>query len=150
MDLHRKPMTHWQWVAAGALDVTAAVHLAIAPDHLHEAPYAGVLFLALAVSALVAAALLLTTSHPLVWTGANALVVSAVVSYVLSRSIGLPSLSDDVGDWLNPLGLIAVGSEAAVAVIGLRALRSAGAYRMLSGTERLYTVAPASPSEPAG
>lgn len=152
MDLHHTPVNRWQWVAAALLDVTAAIHIAIAPDHLHEAPYAGVLFLALAVTALLTAALLLTTNHQLVWTGATALVVTALVSYLLSRSIGLPSLSDDVGDWTGPLGVIAVVSEAAVAVIGLLALRraGAGAYRMLSATERLYTVVSASPSEPAG
>jgi hypothetical protein len=151
MDLHRRPITHWQWLAAAGLNVTAAVHLAIAPEHLHEAPYAGVLFVALAVAALVAAALVLTTSHPAVWAGATALVLAALVSYFLSRSVGLPSLSDDVGDWLNPLGVIAVVAETIVTVIGLQALRGAGAYRMLSATERLYTVVPASPpSEPAG
>jgi hypothetical protein len=150
MDLHHKPLSHRRWLAAALLDVTAAVHLAIAPDHLHEAPYAGVLFLALAAAALLGAALLLTTDHPLVWAATTALALAALVSYLLSRSVGLPSLSDDVGDWLNPLGVIAAGSEAALAVIGVYALRGAGAYRIVNPTERLYTVAPASPSEPAG
>src|SRR5581483_384911 len=102
VNLHRSSTLCWRWVTAGCLDVTAAVHLAIAPDHLHEAPYAGVLFIVLAAAAMANAALLLTTPDERVWTLAAALCGGALAAYLLSRSIGLPLLADDVGDWLNP------------------------------------------------
>lgn len=141
----------WRGLTAACLDVTAAVHMAIAPDHLREAPYAGVLFIALAASAMTAAALLLTTRDDRVWAAAAALSASALVAYVLSRSVGLPMLADDIGDWLNPLGVLAVLAEATALIIAGRAVRAARAYRTVTDTERLYTVVSASPpSVPAG
>jgi hypothetical protein len=101
----------WRWPAAAALSATAAIHMTLVPDHLREAPYAGALFIALSVAALAAAILLSATDHELVWLGAGAISLGALVAYFLSRSVGLPSMSDDIGDWANPLGLAAVACE---------------------------------------
>jgi hypothetical protein len=141
---------HWRWVAAAGLLVTAAVHVGIAPEHLREAPYAGALFIALSVAAVACAVVLTGTNHPLVWTAAAALSLAALLAYVSSRSVGLPALSDDVGDWLNPLGLAAVLAETAVALISWHVLGAARTYRRVTATVRLYTVVPAAPSEPGG
>jgi hypothetical protein len=102
----------WQWPAAASLSATAAIHMTLVPDHLREAPYAGALFIALSAAALTAAMLLSATDHELVWLAAGALSLGALLAYFLSRSVGLPSLSDDIGDWANPLGLAAVACEA--------------------------------------
>jgi hypothetical protein len=147
MDLAHSSKLGWRWLAAACLAVTAAVHIAIAPDHLREAPYAGVLFIALSCAALAAAILLLATEHRLAWTGAAALSGAALLGYLLSRSVGLPSLGDDIGDWLNPLGVAAVAAETAVILI---AGYTQQAYRIVTATERLYTVVPAGPIDPAG
>lgn len=112
----------WRWPVIGALVATAAIHLTLVPGHLREAPYAGVLFIALSASALAVAAVLAVSNHPLAWLGAVGISLSALLAYLASRSIGLPSLSDDIGDWLNPLGVVAVLCEGAVALIGWRAL----------------------------
>jgi hypothetical protein len=147
MDLHSTSIPCRRWFAAACLAVIAGVHIAIAPEHLHEAPYAGVLFLALATAALAVAALVLTSNQPLVWTAAAALSLAALVAYLMSRSVGLPSLGDDVGDWLNPLGVVAVLCEAAVALIAGYAQLGSRGYRIVTATERLYTVVPASGGE---
>lgn len=149
MNLHR-PSLRWRGLTAGCLDVIAVVHIAIAPDHLREAPYAGVLFIALATAALANAALLLTTQDERAWALTAALSGSALAAYLISRSVGLPLLADDIGDWLNPLGVLAVLSEAAALAIAGLALRAARAYRIVTDTVRLYTVVPASPIDPAG
>jgi hypothetical protein len=107
----------WRWPAAACLTASAAIHMTLVPQHLREAPYAGALFIALSAAALAVAMLLMASEHELVWLGAGGLSISAVLGYVLSRSVGLPSLSDDVGDWLNPLGVSAVVSETAAALI---------------------------------
>ncbi len=101
----------WRWPAAAALSATAAIHMTLVPDHLREAPYAGALFIALSAAALATAIVLSATDHELVWLAAGAISLSALVAYFLSRSVGLPSLSDDIGDWANPLGLAAVACE---------------------------------------
>lgn len=147
MDLARSSTPGWRWLTAACLAITACVHIAIAPAHLREAPYAGVLFIALAGAALVTATLLLTAEHRLVWLAAAMLSTAALLGYLLSRSVGLPSLGDDVGDWLNPLGVVAVAAETAVVLI---AAHTQQAYRIVRNTERLYTVIPASPMDPAG
>ncbi len=89
-----------------------------------------------------------------------ALAGGALAAYLISRSVGLPSLGDDIGDWLNPLGVLAVLAEATALVIAGLALRASlktraskptPAYRIATETERLYTVVAAGPpTVPAG
>src|SRR5690242_14947110 len=122
MDLKLSPSPHWRWPTAVALTATACIHIALVPAHLHEAPYAGALFIALSTAALSVAILLLTSNHQLAWLGAAALSLTALLAYVISRSVGLPSLADDIGDWLNPLGVAATLSETATALTCWHAL----------------------------
>ena len=110
--MHLKHATSiWRWPAAAALSATAAIHMTLVPEHLREAPYAGALFIALSAAALASAILLSATDHEIVWLAAGAISLGALVAYFVSRSIGLPSMSDDIGDWTNPLGLAAVACE---------------------------------------
>ena len=89
----------WRWPAAAALSATAAIHMTLVPDHLRDAPYAGALFIALSAAALAIAILLTATDLERVWLAAGAISLGALVAYFLSRSVGLPSMSDDIGDW---------------------------------------------------
>ncbi len=107
----------WRWIVAALLLVLAGIHLALVPQHLREAPYAGALFIALSAGAIVVAAGLIVSPPRLAWPAAVALSLGAVCAYVVSRSIGLPSLQDDVGDWLNPLGLAALLTEGATLLV---------------------------------
>ena len=110
--MHLKHATSiWRWPAAAALSATAAIHMTLVPEHLREAPYAGALFIALSVAALATAILLSATDHELVWLAGVTISLGALVAYFISRSVGLPSMSDDIGDWANPLGLAAVACE---------------------------------------
>jgi hypothetical protein len=87
------------------------------PDHLREAPCAGALFIVLSGAAVALAGLLAVCNHRLAWGGAGALSSMAVLAYIISRAVGLPSLGDDLGDWLNPLGVAALACETAAVVI---------------------------------
>lgn len=69
--------------------------------------------------------------------GAEALSLTALLAYVISRSIGLPSLTDDIGDWLNPLGVAATLSETATALICWHSL----SQRSRSSNRRARTIA---------
>jgi hypothetical protein len=44
---------------------------------------------------------------------------TSIVAYVLSRSVGLPQIGDDIGNWLDPLGIAALSAEALTAVPAL-------------------------------
>ena len=122
MSTHHSQASPWRWPAAAALSATAAIHLALVPSHLREAPYAGALFLALAAAALLVAIVLLVRDDRLVWLSAGSLAGMAVGAYVVSRSAGLPAMADDIGDWLNPLGVTALVCELAVTGMAWRAL----------------------------
>ncbi len=112
-----------RWPAAALLVVVAAVHVPLVPDHLEEAPYVGVLFLALAVVSVVLAALLVTRDTRLVWAASGLVTLLALLAFVASRTAGLPELGDDVGNWTEPLGFPAVAAEAAVSILAARTLR---------------------------
>ncbi len=102
--------------------ITGSIHVALVPAHLREAPYAGALFIALAGAAVALALLLLVSDAPLVWLGATVLSIAALLAYAASRSVGLPALGDDIGDWLNPLGITAAISESGTVVVSAWAL----------------------------
>ena len=109
----------WRWPAAAAALVTVAAHLPITAPHLREAPYIGWSFVGLEVTlAFVAFGLIISDRTP-VWWLAGTVPALAMVAYALSRTVGLPQLSDDVGDWAQPLGLVALTAEGLLVVLTL-------------------------------
>ena len=112
-----------RWPAAALLVVTAATHIPLVPHHLEEAPYVGVLFAALSAVSLLLAALVCLCDTPAVWAATGVVTAAAVVAFVLSRTVGLPQLADDIGNWSEPLGFPALLAEVAAAAVALVALR---------------------------
>jgi len=114
-----------RFAAAAACLVAAAAHVPVIEDHLEEALYIGLLFVALSVACCVVALLLVRWDSRRVWAASAVLGVLAVAAFVWSRAIGLPQITDDVGRWTTPLAEVAVAAEAAMAVLGLVALHGA-------------------------
>jgi hypothetical protein len=113
----------WRFAVAIAAVVAGAAHIPIIREHLEEAPYMGVLFLLLTIGCGVLAAALVTHDSAVVYAAAVALCGTAIAGYTATRIVAFPQLADDVGDWLEPLGVLAVASEAAVVVTAFAALR---------------------------
>jgi hypothetical protein len=107
----------WRWPAALALLVTGAVHIPVTPEHLEEAPYIGLLFAALTMACLVLAIAVLAFDVPAVWLLSGSVSGAAVFAYLLSRTVALPQIGDDVGHWFEPLGMAAISAETLTAVI---------------------------------
>jgi hypothetical protein len=92
-------------VAIVGLTGFALIHLLDLPDTISGTPYIGWMYIGLIVSALGLAGALTRTSATRVWGAAAALVTSVMAAYILSRTTGLPSSSDDIGNWGEPLGI---------------------------------------------
>ena len=129
MRLTRSPAA---WCASFLLLVAAGTHIPLIGMHLEEAPYIGWLFIALSVVCVVLAVAIVLVDNPGVWVLSGAVCLAAVVGYLASRTIGLPQIRDDVGNWTEPLGIPAVASEVLMAALAwwhLRSRRSAPAVR---------------------
>jgi hypothetical protein len=106
-----------RWPAAVLGLTAAAVHIPVIPEHLEMAPYMGVLFILLDIALVALSLVLVVYDVPLGYTAAAVVCVMAVVGYALTRMVAFPQLADDVGNWLEPLGVAAVLSETAMAVV---------------------------------
>jgi len=109
--MHTPLRSPWRWAAAALLLVTSGTHVPLIAEHLAEAPYVGVLFIALSVVGVVVAALLVAWDTATVWALSGLVTLLAVIGFVVSRTVGLPQISDDIGNWTDPLGYPAVASE---------------------------------------
>ena len=110
-------------VVAAAAAAAAAAHLPVIGEHLSEAPYMGVLFIVLTVGCLLIAAACLVHDAVVVCGAAIVTCGLAIIGYAATRLVAFPMLADDVGNWFEPLGIIAVLSEVVVVVAALTAVR---------------------------
>jgi hypothetical protein len=114
-----------QWCATFLLLVAAGTHIPLVREHLQEAPYIGWLFIALSVVCIVLAVAILLVDHVGVWLLSAAVCFAAVVGFMASRTVGLPQIGDDVGNWTDPLGIPAVASEVLMVALAVLHLRNA-------------------------
>ena len=89
----------------------AVAHVPVIEPHLVEAPYIGIGFVLLVVAGFYLAVRLVVDPDELVWAATGGVAALALLGYVLSRSVGLPQIGDDVGAWADPLGITAVSCE---------------------------------------
>lgn len=112
-----------RWVLAGAAAAAAAAHVPVIAPHLDEAPYMGVLFVVLtAACSVLAVAALVRDARP-VYALAALTCGLAVAGYAATRLVAFPELGDDVGNWLEPLGVVSVAAELVVVAAAVSALR---------------------------
>jgi hypothetical protein len=99
----------------------ALIHLISAPDHLQEATYVGVLFLANAAGALVAA-FGIYRGRLWGWLLGALVAGGAFVMFLVSRLIGLPAYQEHLGMWMGDsfgdrLGIPSLFVEAPLVVL---------------------------------
>jgi hypothetical protein len=125
-----------RWSLAAAAAVAAVAHIPVIGPHLDEAPYMGVLFIVLTVACFGLAVTAVAFDSRAVYAASALTCGLAVVGYAATRLVAFPMLADDVGNWLEPLGVASVISETVVVAIALFALRS----RTASDDHRLAVV----------
>lgn len=106
-----------RWASVGAITIAALAHLPVIAPHLEEAPYMGVLFIALTVACLVIGAVIAGTNADRAHLAAATVCGSAVLGYIATRLVAFPEIGDDVGNWFEPLGVVAVLAESVVVAL---------------------------------
>lgn len=102
------------------------IHLLDAIGKFSETPYIAWMYVGLILGTIVAAALLLNEGSRRAWALTGGLAASAVVGYCLSRTVGLPNATGDIGNWKEPLGLASLFVEGCVVVLSGYGLALAG------------------------
>jgi hypothetical protein len=100
----------------------AVIHVLDAPDTFEGVKYIFWLYIAIIVGAIPFSLLLLQWSSRLAWIGPALLAAGPLLGYLLTRSVGLPGDSGDIGNWLDSLGLASMFVEAAVLSLSLARL----------------------------
>ncbi len=123
-------------VAVVGLAGVALIHLLDSLGKFQETPYMGWMYLGLMLSCLAAAAALVHANLRDAWLATLALPVSAIVGFVLTRTVGLPQATEDIGNWSEPLGLAALFVESALVTVAAYALVALHPARALTARRR--------------
>jgi hypothetical protein len=112
-----------RWALVALLLLVAAVHVPLIGEHLEEAPYMGVAFAVFVAVAFVVATGLALGPSRLGFAVAAGLCGCAIVAFLATRLTAFPQISDDVGNWSEPLGIVALATETAVVALSRVATR---------------------------
>ena len=112
-----------RWVMAAATAVAAVAHVPVSGPHLEEAPYMGLLFIVLTAACAFLAVTAAVRDTGIVYALTVLTCGLAVVGYVATRLVAFPMLSDDVGNWMEPLGVVSILSESIAVGAAVMALR---------------------------
>jgi hypothetical protein len=102
-----------------------AVHVMDLPGKLTEAPYLGVMYVAVIAVAGFLIHRMIKGPTRNDYMAAAGLAAAVIVGYAVNRTVGMPGAMDDIGNWLEPLGLLSLVIEAWVVALGLTAAKSA-------------------------
>ena len=123
-------------VAAIGLIAVGIIHALEIQGQLDGAVWLTAGFAALTIIAPIGALWLLARPAPLAWASGGLICLSAALGYILTRSVGLPGDPQDIGNWLEPLGLVALITEWIVVILAVLALAGhSGASRDTLGTD---------------
>jgi hypothetical protein len=89
--------------------LSAVVHLVIAPEHLAETLYMGILFVAGGVALLLAAGALALQNSVTAWWAGALVNGGMILGFALSRTIGLPGYHEQ--GWDPPYGVLSIIAE---------------------------------------
>ncbi len=113
-----------RWTLAVSTALAALAHIPVLGQHLREAPYMGVEFAVLILGyGLIAVGALVCDSAAL-YLVTLATCGLAIAGYAATHIVAFPELADDVNNWFEPLGIVAVAAETTAVAAALVALAS--------------------------
>lgn len=111
------------WIGVLLLAGIGWIHFRDIPEKLDETAYLGWLYILLVAGCAAAGAWLLSSGWRAGYVLGLTIAAGAIVFYVLTRTTGLPSARDDIGNWAEPSGIISLLLEAAFVVLSIVQLR---------------------------
>ncbi|HMJ35423.1 MAG TPA: hypothetical protein VK501_16055 [Baekduia sp.] len=119
-------------VAVGLAGI-ALIHLLDSIGKWSETRYLFWMYIALMVGSLATAGAVLFSRHRAAWLAAAAVAASALIGYVVNRTVGMPNATGDIGNWTEPLGLASLFVEAAVLAVSLAGFAVTGRIAGVAG-----------------
>lgn len=111
-----------RWALAGLALIAGAAHIPLVGEYLYEAFYMGWEFIVFIVACVFIAITATILDTAALYTAAAVTGTLAVVVYLVSRVVALPGLGDDVGNWFDPLGVVAILAETAMVLVAAASL----------------------------
>lgn len=117
--------------AIGALLAVAVSAIHIADQGgltmLKDPSYLGYGYWMLELAGVICAVLLFTRARSISWVLALGVAAGPLIGITISRSVGLPDATDDIGNWFEPLGMLAMAVELTLVVLSVSVLTRARA-----------------------
>ncbi|MBC7590496.1 MAG: hypothetical protein H7226_05555 [Salinibacterium sp.] len=124
------PLSARQIAVGLALAVTAAIHVLDLPGKIEEVPYLAVAYVFLIVASFVIMERIFRGGKVIDYVAAIALSLAILFAFVVNRTVGMPGATDDIGNWLEPLGLLSLVVESFIV------WQAAAALMLLRGAHR--------------
>ena len=116
-------------LAIAGLIAVAAIHLGQVVSTVKQTPYLGTLFVLLVAGCVALAGILLRSDRAEAWAAVAVINALAVGGYVFTRTLSTFVDNQDVGNWSENLGMVALLVEAVLILVSLHALRGHPARR---------------------
>jgi len=91
-----------------------AVHVLDLPSKIAEVPYLACAYGAAILAASILIERIASRDRAIDYLASAALALSVLVTFVINRSVGMPLATDDIGNWLEPLGFLSLFIEASL------------------------------------
>lgn len=117
-------ISHRQIAISIGLAGIAAVHILDLPGKWTEVRYLGVGYLLVILASFYLMERIVVHGKRNDFVASAALSVAVIVGYLVNRTVGMPGAMDDIGNWLEPLGLFSIFIELYVFWNAARALQN--------------------------
>lgn len=118
-------------VAVVGLAGVALIHVLDGIDKFAETPYMGWMYVGLIIASLGTAAALIWGNVREAWLAALLIPLSAMAGFILTRTVGLPQATGDIGNWSEPLGVASLFVEACLVLVSGVALTALAPVKKL-------------------
>ena len=108
-------------VALGLAGI-AVVHILDLPGKWTEVRYLGWSYVAIIAASLFLMERIIVRANRMDYLASAGLAASVIGGFIINRTVGMPRAMDDIGNWLEPLGMLSLFIEGIVVWQSMRAV----------------------------